>query len=182
MSRRLIAGLAGVVLAALATTSAFAAYPPNVSTVTASAPQTLTSDAAAAGFTISAQVMGQPAVSTAQAGDSGLPDLNVMWSSSSSAGVTVTITPDHSMTNASGVVTAKATIVCASCTVWFTATEESSGQQGSAKTIVTAAELPVTSTATTSGMSGSLPATLLAVLAIVAGAILMARQVVVSRR
>jgi hypothetical protein len=188
VTRRLIAGLTGMALAAIVATSAFAYIGGVPSTVDAKAPSTATSGKP---FTVSSVVIGQPnipptpspagqggtGVTAAASGDVPLAGVTVEWKAVATSG-TVTLSPTSSDTNASGVATTTATVVCDSCTVTFTATADLAN--GTAVVKVTGAGLP--NTAASSGFSGSLLATILAVFAIIAGALLMVRQVVVARR
>jgi hypothetical protein len=180
VARRLIAGFTGMALAAVVATSAFAYIGGVPSTVDATSPA---SAASGAQFTVSALVMGQPntgtaAVKPAVAGDVALEGVTVEWTAVATNGGTVKFSATSSDTNASGVATTKATVTCDECTVTFTATADLAF--GTAVTKVKGEGLPNTSTST--GISTSMIATILAVFAVIAGALLMVRQIVVARR
>ena len=101
------------------------------------------------------------------------------------AATTVTLGDFVTTTDSTGTATNTATIVCDGCTVVFTASaddETEGGASDSAEVTVKAAGLPNTATTTSNGISTGFIATLLAVFAVIAGAGLMARQVVVNRR
>ena len=169
MIRRVIAAATGAALAVVLATSAFAYIGGVASTIDASSPASATSGKA---FTVSATVM--------DIDGNLLQDKEVFWTASFPSGAAVAINPLSSMTNADGRAVTTATITCDGCTVIFTATADNASGTTTTK-VAEAGGLPNTSTAN-AGIGSSTIATLAALLAVLAGVVMMARQFVVSRR
>lgn len=168
---RWLAGLAGVALALALTTTVFGYAGQVAGAITVGGPSGVLKCGVA--LTVTATVL--------DAEGSPIEGQPVDWSFSSSPSSADTINSTPTITNASGVATTTVTLACVAGNRTVTATAD--GFSAGAVLGITSAGLPRTSTSLDGSPVGNLPiATILALLAVLAGGVIMVRRFAFSPR